>query len=211
VNDKFQIVYADPAWSYNDKCHSGKRGAGYKYNVTGTDEIAALPVASIAAENCTLFMWATFPMLPDALRVISAWGFEYKTAAFVWVKTNKVATDTDFFGMGNWTRANAEVCLLGVKGKPKRISAGVRQVIRRPIMGHSEKPPEIRDRIVELMGDLPRVELFARSATLGWSIWGDQVESTILLETRSAAPQLWRFRPWNHERLRRPNAIDGGS
>lgn len=177
----FNIIYADPAWSYNDKCHSGKRGAGYKYTVTGTKEIAALPVADLAAENCTLFMWATFPMLPDAFHVMAAWGFTYKTAAFVWVKTNKTATDTDFFGMGNWTRANAEVCLLGVRGKPKRINAGVRQVIRRPIMGHSEKPPEVRDRIVELMGDVPRVELFARQVTPGWAVWGNEVESAITL------------------------------
>lgn len=189
MTPRFSIIYADPAWSYNDKCHSGKRGAGYKYTVTGTEEIAALPVADLAAENCTLFMWATFPMLLDAFHVIAAWGFTYKTAAFVWVKTNKTATDTDFFGMGNWTRANAEVCLLGVKGKPKRISAGIRQVIRRPIMGHSEKPPEVRDRIVELMGDLPRVELFARQATSGWSIWGNEVESTISLD-RDAGP-VW--------------------
>ncbi len=172
----YRIIYADPAWSYDDKCHAGKRGAGYKYTVTGTDEIAALPVPSIAAEDCTLFMWATFPMLPDAFRVMAAWGFKYKTAAFVWVKTNKVATDTDFFGMGNWTRANAEVCLLGVKGKPKRICAGVRQVIRRPVMRHSEKPPEVRERIVELMGELPRVELFARTRIAGWDAWGLEVE-----------------------------------
>lgn len=178
----YSIIYADPAWSYNDKCHSGKRGAGYKYTVTGTDEIAALPVAQIAAPDSTLFMWATFPMIADAFKVMAAWGFGYKTAAFVWVKTNKVNVETDFFGMGNWTRANAEVCLLGVKGKPKRINAGVRQVIRRPIMGHSEKPPEVRERIVELMGDLPRIELFARSITPNWDCWGNEIESTVDLE-----------------------------
>jgi N6-adenosine-specific RNA methylase IME4 len=177
----YQVIYADPAWSYNDKCHSGQRGAGYKYTVTDTESICKLPVIKLAAENCALFMWATFPMIHDAMRVMEAWGFKYKTAAFVWVKTNKKA-DTDFFGMGNWTRANAEVCLLGVRGKPKRINAAVRQVIRRPIMRHSEKPPEIRERIVQLMGDVSRVELFARTHTKGWAVWGNEVSSDVRLE-----------------------------
>jgi N6-adenosine-specific RNA methylase IME4 len=176
----FYVIYADPPWSYNDKANAGKRGACHKYSVMGTKSIAALPVKSIAAENCALFMWATFPMLPDAFETLRGWGFEYKTVAFVWVKTNKKA-DTDFFGMGNWTRANAEICLLGVRGKPKRISASVRQVIRRPIMQHSAKPPEIRDRIVQLIGDVPRLELFARTTAPGWDVWGNQVESTVQL------------------------------
>lgn len=131
-------------------------------------------------------------MLPDAFRVMAAWGFSYKTAAFVWVKTNKLA-DTDFFGMGNWTRANAEVCLLGVKGKPKRISAAIRQVVRRPIMGHSEKPPEVRERIVELMGDLPRIELFARQVTDGWAVWGNEIESTVTLDSEPHQASLVTF------------------
>ena len=123
-------------------------------------------------------MWATFPMLPDALEVMAAWGFEYKTVAFVWTKANKRA-DTDFFGMGNWTRANAEVVLLGVKGRPKRISASVRQIVRKPIMRHSEKPSEVRERIVSLMGGLTRIELFARQKTGGWDVWGNEVVSDV--------------------------------
>lgn len=177
---KFQIIYADPAWQYKDKCHAGQRGAGYKYTLTDTASICRIPVASIAAENSVLFLWATPPLMRDAFQVMSAWGFDYKTFGFVWVKKNKKA-ETDFFGMGNWTRANAEVCLLGVRGKPKRISASVRQVIRRPIMRHSEKPPEVRERIVQLMGDLPRVELFARQKITGWHSWGNEIESDIQL------------------------------
>lgn len=176
----FNIILADPAWSYKDKCHAGQRGASYKYDVTDTESICRIPVSSIAAKDCVLFMWSTMPMLPDALQVMEAWGFKYKTVAFVWVKSNK-KSDTDFFGMGNWTRANAEACLLGVKGKPKRINASIRQVIRRPILSHSEKPPEVRDRIIQLMGDLPRVELFARTKTPGWSVWGNEIESDITL------------------------------
>jgi N6-adenosine-specific RNA methylase IME4 len=172
---KYQVIYADPAWSYRDKASAGKRGAAYKYMVTDTASICRLEVREIAAANSACFMWATFPMLADALQVMEAWGFEYKSAAFVWVKTNK-KSDADFFGMGNWTRANAEVCLLGIRGRPKRISASVRQVIRRPIMRHSEKPPEIRDRIVALMGNVPRVELFARTRTPGRDVWGNEIE-----------------------------------
>lgn len=178
----FEIIYADPAWNYKDKCHSGKRGAGYKYQVTDTDSICKLPVSGISSPNSCLFLWSTMPMIPDALRVIEAWGFKYKTVAFVWIKQNRVS-DTDFFGMGNWTRANAELCLIGTKGSPKRISASVRQVIRRPIMKHSEKPPEVRDSIVELLGDIPRIELFARQKIKGWSSWGNEIESDIELTT----------------------------
>lgn len=178
--NKFNIIYADPAWSYRDKCHAGERGAGYKYPCLDTEGICCLPIPSIAADDCALFIWGTFPMIHDCLKVIDAWGFAYKTAAFVWVKTNE-KSDTDFFGMGNWTRANAEVCFLATRGKPKRISASVRQVIRRPIMEHSKKPPEIRERIVELMGELPRVELFAREVVDGWDAWGNEINSTFTM------------------------------
>ena len=153
--------------------------------------MAQLPVIKIAAKDCACFMWATMPMLPDALVLMKAWGFQYKTVAFVWVKSNK-KSDTDFFGMGNWTRANAEVCLLGIRGKPKRVSAAVRQIIRRPIMRHSEKPPEVRERIVTLMGDILRVELFARVKTEGWSVWGNEITSDVAMmpnvELKNAAP-----------------------
>jgi N6-adenosine-specific RNA methylase IME4 len=180
MSSKFNIIYADPAWSYNDKCNAGKRGACHKYTVTSTADLRAIPVANIAADDCALFMWATCPMLPDAFSVMGAWGFSYKTVAFVWVKTNKIKP-TPFWGMGHWTRANAELCLLGVKGNPKRVSKGVHQIIQRKIMRHSQKPPEARDLIVKLMGDLPRVELFARDVADGWQRWGNEIESTIEL------------------------------
>jgi site-specific DNA-methyltransferase (adenine-specific) len=118
-------------------------------------------------------MWAAFPMLREALEVIEAWGFTYKTVAFNWVKQNKTGAGL-FWGLGNWTRSNSEICLLAVKGKPKRMSARVHSVILSPIQQHSRKPAETRDRIVELMGDLPRIELFAREAAPGWDAWGDE-------------------------------------
>jgi N6-adenosine-specific RNA methylase IME4 len=96
---KYQVIYADPPWHYDDKASSGKRGACYKYPVLETEDVCALPVADLADDNCVLFMWATFPMLPDGLRVVKAWGFDYKTVAFVWIKSNK-KTKSDFFRDG---------------------------------------------------------------------------------------------------------------
>lgn len=112
-------------------------------------------------------------MLPEALQVIEAWGFQYKTIAFNWIKQNKSGAGL-FWGLGNWTRSNSEICLLAVRGKPKRVSAAVHSVILSPIQQHSRKPEETRDRTVKLMGDIPRIELFARQATPGWDIWGNE-------------------------------------
>ena len=113
-------------------------------------DIKKLPVADLADEDCVLFMWVTMPMLEEAFDLMRAWGFNYKTCAFTWVKQNKKA-DSLFWGMGNWTRANAELCLLGIKGKPKRADAGVHSVILSHIEEHSKKPAETRDHIVKLL------------------------------------------------------------
>lgn len=172
----YSIIYVDPPWSYTDKCHSGQRGAGYKYQTMTLADIKALPVASIAAPDCLLAMWWVPPMPMEALAVVEAWGFKLKTmCGFTWHKTTK--NGKDHFGMGNWTRANAENCLFAVRGKPKRVSAGVRQLIVAQVGQHSAKPPEARDRLVRLMGDVPRVELFARERIAGWASWGNQIES----------------------------------
>lgn len=170
---KYDIILADPPWTYNDKANAGKRGVIHKYDIMNLMDILKLPVNNIASDNCALFLWCTFPMLQEGLTTIKAWGFNYKTAGFVWIKQNK-KKPTPFMGMGNWSRANAEVCLIATKGKPKRISASVRQILESPILTHSEKPPETRDRIVNLLGDLPRIELFARQAAFGWDRWGNQ-------------------------------------
>ena len=130
------------------------------------EEICALPVSELAAKDSTLFLWATFPQLNEAFRVIDAWGFKYKTLAFLWLKQNRKA-DSWFYGMGFWTRSNAEVCLLATRGRPKRQCAGIHQFVISHIEQHSKKPDEVRDKIVKLMGDQPRVELFARQKTPG--------------------------------------------
>jgi len=169
-------VYADPPWRYDNK--GGQGVAENHYPTMSIEDICALPVAELAAKDSALFLWATFPMLPEALRVISAWGFKYKSVAFVWLKQNRKAKSW-FFGLGFWTRGNAEICLLATRGKPKRKDNTIHQFIISPIEQHSKKPDEARDKIVRLMGDLPRVELFARQATSGWDVWGNEVQSTV--------------------------------
>ncbi|WP_235811597.1 MT-A70 family methyltransferase [Christensenella hongkongensis] len=144
------------------------------YPTLSIQELCALPVSSLADDNCVLFLWVTFPQLAEGLQLISAWGFTYKTTAFVWLKKNRIA-DSWFFGLGFWTRGNAEICLLATKGKPKRQSKKVHQFIISPIREHSRKPDEARDKIIELMGDVPRIELFARQIVPGWDSWGNEV------------------------------------
>lgn len=173
---KYSIIYADPPWKYNDSCHSGRRGACYKYPTMSLIDIQSLPLKAIAADNSVLFLWVTFPMLAECLALMPLWGFTYKTVGFVWVKGNLI-TEKFPIGMGNWTRSNPEVCLLGIRGKPKRFSAGVRSEIISPRETHSKKPAEVRQRIVDLMGPscLPRIELFARERPAGWDVWGNEV------------------------------------
>ena len=182
---KYNVIYADPPWSYRDKCSAGERGAIYKYPLMSLEEIKSLPVSELAADDCVLFLWVTMPKLNEVFEVIDAWGFEYKTVAFIWVKKNKIK-DSWFMGMGRWTRANGEICLLATKGKPKRKSAKVHSVVDSAIRAHSQKPDEVRERIIELCGDVPRVELFARQATPGWDVWGNEVASTIELGEATA-------------------------
>jgi N6-adenosine-specific RNA methylase IME4 len=169
---KYQIIYVDPAWEYEDKALAGNRGACCKYDVMSNAELKKLPIQKIADENCILFCWATYPKLSDALDLISSWNFTYKTVGFTWVKTNKKSSGY-FMGMGRWTRANPEIVLLATKGKPKRLAAGITNLIVSPVQEHSKKPNIIRDKIIQLVGDLPRIELFARTKIHGWDVWGN--------------------------------------
>lgn len=125
-------------------------------------------------------MWVTMPKLNECWNIIEKWGFTYKTVAFTWVKRNKIKKSW-FWGMVSWTRANAELCLLCTKGKPERVSASVHSIIESPIRKHSQKPDETRDRIITLLGDIPRIELFARKKVEGWDSWGNEIESDVNL------------------------------
>ena len=178
---KYGIIYADPPWHYRVYSKKGAgRSAESHYPTMTIEEIQALPVSELADKDCALFMWITFPLLKESLSVLSAWGFKFKTIAFVWIKQNR-KSDSLFWGIGYWTRANAEFCVLATKGKPKRMAKNVHQVIVSHIEEHSKQPDEARRRIVRLMGDLPRIELFARQKSAGWDVWGNEVESDIIL------------------------------
>lgn len=180
----YRVIYADPPWAYAQRCttDSFKGGVRRHYNVMSTPEICALPVGEIAAKSAMLFMWATFPLLPDALKAVEAWGFEYCTVAFTWVKTNP-NDGAPFFGVGYYTKSNAEICLLARRGKAiKPATDTISQIIISPRMEHSRKPDEARRRIEQMYPQCSRVELFARRQSPGWDVWGNQVDSTIELE-----------------------------
>ena len=155
-------------------------GAGRHYSLMSMTELYNLPIQNICAEDCILFMWVTYPFLQEGLDLIKAWGFTYKTIGFQWVKLSK--NGKMFWGCGNWTRANSELCLIATKGKIKRISRKVHQIIDTPIEEHSKKPAIVRDKIIELVGDLPKIELFAREKVPGWDAWGDEIISDINIE-----------------------------
>ena len=171
----YSIIYADPPWSYRAWSGQKSRTADSHYSTMSRRDLLELPVDAIAARDAVLFLWTTAPTLPQGLELIEAWGFRYKTVAFTWVKRNRKSGGWAW-GLGHYTRANAEFCLLGTRGHTlPRESHSVHSVIDAPRGRHSEKPSETRDRIVELFGDLPRIELFARQRADGWDAWGDEI------------------------------------
>jgi len=183
MNKKYNIIYADPPWKYNSRANHKTRfrgGACGHYDLMTMDEIKALPIEELANDNCVLFLWTTFPYLEDQIKLFSHWGFKYKTLGFSWIKTNPI-NGNPFFGVGYYAKSNCEVCLMGIKGKMKPISNKVSSVIIAPRREHSKKPDEARNKIVELFGDLPRVELFARQKADGWDSWGNEIESNVNL------------------------------
>ena len=177
TTNKYKIIYADPPWQYKVWSKKGLgRSAESHYNTMNIQDIINMKdtIKSISDKDSVLFLWVTFPCLKEGIKVLEEWGFTYKTCAFTWVKKNK-KSNSWFWGMGHWTRANAEICLLGVKGNIKRQSAGVHQVIDTPIEKHSKKPDITRDRIVELLGNLSKIELFARQQVPNWDSWGNEI------------------------------------
>jgi N6-adenosine-specific RNA methylase IME4 len=179
----FQCFYVDPPWHFHVWSGRGElKSASRKYQTMRLPEIMALPVAELAAPNAVMFLWIIQPLLPRALDVLAAWGFDYKTVGFYWVKI-KGGQDRLFYwgedvkmGLGYHTRAGAEQCWIAVKGNGyDREKMGVEQVCFGPIREHSRKPGEIRDRIAELVGDVPKIELFARTRRPGWEAWGNEV------------------------------------
>lgn len=186
-NKKYQIIYSDPPWYFSGGVYqdSGRpvRKASDKYPLVKTDKLLTLLVSGIAAEDCLLFMWSTDRHIPDALKLMEAWGFRYCTVAFYWVK--KYASGANCSNVGCWTMKGVEQCLLGLRGKPMKFkkSRNVRQLVEAERTAHSKKPEEVRNRIVELCGDLPRVELFAREQVPGWDALGNEIDGMDIRES----------------------------
>ena len=176
---KYKIIYADPPWSYSGTLP--QRAKVKHYEVMDTQKICDLPINSLSDDNCALFLWTSYYHLPDALRVIESWGFRYVTCAFCWIKLDKGGKA--ILGMGQWTRSNSEICLFARKGDINRISNDVSQIIMSRRREHSRKPDEVRNKIVDLMGDIPRIELFARQRFQGWDVWGNEAPTKELQMT----------------------------
>ena len=178
TNKKYGIIYADPPWTFknysNEKSDSN---ADHHYPCMSMEDIAKIPVQDIADKDCILFMWCTDPLLNKQIPIIESWGFTYKTVGFHWVKTNKDKSKNLYVvGTGYWTRANNEICILATKGKISRVKgSNVHRLVVADRGKHSKKPAIIRDKIVELCGDLPRIELFARQRVEGWDCWGNEI------------------------------------
>jgi N6-adenosine-specific RNA methylase IME4 len=170
---KYACILADPPWRFVGWCDNGRKVPDIHYQTMTDEDIAGIPVASVAADDCTLFLWTTCPHMPAALRIIEAWGFEYKTFGFSWVKVITENPRKPRMGLGSWTRANTEPCLLATKGHPKRLHKDVGQVIAAPIREHSRKPDETHTRIERLVAG-PYLELFARAPREGWDVWGNE-------------------------------------
>lgn len=173
----FGAILADPPWHFETWGEGGNRNVTAKYPTMSLRQISRLPVDDLAAADCALFIWSVWPKLFEAVKVIEAWGFTYKTCAFSWMKADPYrlfADDaTPFAGMGFWTRANTEPCLFATRGKPKRLNADVRQGIIAPRREHSRKPDAIHGRIERLVAG-PYLELFARQEQPGWTAWGNE-------------------------------------
>ncbi|EAM1616277.1 S-adenosylmethionine-binding protein [Salmonella enterica] len=200
---QFNLIYADPPWQYKDKAKSGNRGVDFKYPTMKVEDICRLPVWALAnPESCLLAMWWVPTMVEEALAVMKAWGFRLMTMkGFTWHKTCKLQQDKDAMGMGHMTRANSEDVLFAVRGRlPKRIDASIIQMVTAPRLEHSAKPAEVRHRLERLLGDVPRLEMFARGAVPGWATWGNQTECDVeLVPARAVIPFDWKRpdSPWN--------------
>jgi len=180
----YRVILADPPWKYGQNRYQERRkglSPDHKYPVMTTKDICELPISNITDKDCALFIWTTDAHLPDCMKVISAWGFEYRTIAFVWVK--RYASGLPRVLVAPWTLKSTEICLLGIKGSPKRKAKNIRALIESEVIRDSQKPDEVHERIERMFGDVNRVELFARNQRAGWDVFGNQVEGSIRLPT----------------------------
>ncbi len=178
---KYNIIYADPPWNYKDKrgnycgregIKSGGAAIGHYKTMTNEEIYNLSIIKDLSKKDCVLFLWVTSPFLPIGIETIKRWGFEYKTVGFCWSKKHKNGKSRH--NIGQWTRGSVELCLLATKGKPHKFrkQKNIKQLVEDIVVQHSQKPDEIRKRIEQLFGNLPRIELFARQKTNGWDTWG---------------------------------------
>lgn len=179
---KYQIIYADPPWDYGGKMQFDKSAkksdnigwqrniflsaANFKYPTVKTTDLKKIPITRICDEDCLLFMWVTNPHLAQGIDLAQAWGFEYKTVAFIW--------DKMIHNPGQYTMSNCELCLVFKKGRiPKpRGARNIQQLVRVPRSAHSVKPDIVRDNIFKMFPTQKKIELFARQKVKGWDSWG---------------------------------------
>jgi N6-adenosine-specific RNA methylase IME4 len=176
---KFSVILADPPWRFDvwNRETGLDRSADRHYETMTIDEICALPIANLTEKDCVLFMWAIWPRIFEAKKVIEAWGFTYRALAWEWIKLNKSGRGVHM-GLGYYTRANVEPCLLAVKGNMSVMSHAEHDLIFAPVSRHSEKPIEQYSIIKRLYPEGRRVELFARQQWTEWEVWGQEVGVT---------------------------------
>lgn len=183
MNERYNLILADPPWWFKNysadapgEIHNRSRGAARYYPTMKTEDICEIPVKEVVEDNTLLFLWSVWPLLPDALQVIKAWGFEYKTIAWVWIKANKSGMGF-FTGMGYYTRSNSEPCLLATRGKVQRPeNKGIQALIYSPVREHSRKPDDQYRKIESLYPGKNYLEMFARREWKNWASWGNEIE-----------------------------------
>lgn len=178
ITDKYQIIYADPPWQYGNT--ATRANAESHYPTMSIEELCKLDIEGMSADNAILFMWVTPPLLPEIWPIFSAWGFEYKTVAFFWGKQNN--SGTKYLGIGNYTRSNVEMCTIAKRGKGlERVEKSISNLHMANRLKHSEKPHKFRELIEQMYGKVNRIELFARTKSPGWNVWGNEVKQEILI------------------------------
>lgn len=228
--NRYSLIYADPAWSYGNQISNG--AAVDHYPTMSLLDMKRLPVWELAADNAVLAMWYTGTHNQEAIELAEAWGFKVRTMkGFTWVKLNQLAEPrinkalaegdvTDFYDFldllnaetrmngGNHTRANTEDVLIATRGAGlERKHAGIKQVVYSPLGAHSEKPWEVRHRLELLYGDVPRIELFSRSAAPGWSHWGNQCATASVELIPGCAINVVKTEAARHQPTKTPSAL----
>ena len=182
MSKKYSIIYADPPWKtkYFKETRDGKLSRSLPYPVMSDTDICNLPVKDIIGDNAILFLWCIDGKIPKLSEIMSSWGFNYKTVGFVWIKKAKT-TEGYNATFSSYTRKACEFCYIGTRGRYIVSKKNIDQLIVESKKAHSQKPDTARSRIVEMCGDIPRIELFARKKFDGWDSWGNEVNSDIKL------------------------------